>query len=92
MNENVLVKVYEFDNPLIQKVDSLIDISVRDCHIRYFLAFDKIYEYDFQFTNIGKNQMIHLTISDKNMSLYELNKKLTISRGNGLIFNQINIF
>ena len=28
MNENVIVKEYEFDNPLIQKIDSLIDISI----------------------------------------------------------------
>ena len=34
MNKNQLtiVKEYEFDNPLIQKIDSLIDDCIRDCH------------------------------------------------------------
>ena len=34
MNKNQLtiVKEYEFDNPLIHKIDSIIDNSIRDCH------------------------------------------------------------
>ena len=32
MNENVIFKVYEYDKPPIQKIDSLIDKSIRDCH------------------------------------------------------------
>ena len=34
MNENQLtiVKEYEFDNLPIQKLNSLIDNSIRDCH------------------------------------------------------------
>ena len=32
----------------------------------------------------------NLTISEKGMGLYELNKKLTDARENGFIFNQIN--
>ena len=34
VNENQLtiVKEYEFDNPLIQKIDSIIDDCIRDCH------------------------------------------------------------
>ena len=31
-NENVIVKEYEFNNPLIQKIDSIIGNSIRDCH------------------------------------------------------------
>ena len=44
MNENQLtiVKNYEFNNPLIRKIDSLIDISIRDCHHKYFRTFDHI--------------------------------------------------
>ena len=80
MNENVIVKVYEFNNSLIQKIASLIDNSLRDCHNKYFHTFDYICEYDIQLTNIGNNQMINLTISDKSMASYELNKKLTIAR------------
>ena len=34
MNKNQLtiVKEYKFDKPLIQKIESLIDNSIRDCH------------------------------------------------------------
>ena len=45
-NENVIVIEYEFNNPHIQKIDSLIDNSIRDCHNEYFHTFDHIYEYD----------------------------------------------
>ena len=92
MNENQLtiVKEYEFDNPLIQKIDSIIDNSIRDCHNNYFHTFDHICEYDLNFTNITNNETVNFTISDKCMGMYELNKKLTIARGNNFIFNQIN--
>ena len=87
---NVIVKEYKFNNPHIQKIDSLIDNSLRDCHNKYFHTFDHICEYDSNFTNIGNNETVNFTISDKSMGLYELNKKLTIDRGNDFIFIQIN--
>ena len=92
MNENQLtvVKEYEFDNAPIQKIDSLIDDSIRDCHHKYFLTFDHICEYDLNFTNITNNEIVNFTISDKSLNLYELNKKLTIVRERGFNFNQIN--
>ena len=90
MNENVIVKEYEFDNPPIQKIDSIIDNSIRDCHDKYFHTFDHICEYNLNFTNTTNNELVNFTISDKNMGLYDLNKKLTIARGNGFIFNRIN--
>ena len=90
MNKNVIVKEYEFDKPLIQKIDSLIDNSMRNCHNKYFHTFDHMCENDLNFTNIGKNETVNFTISDKSMGLYDLNKKLTVARGNGCIFNQIN--
>ena len=73
MNKNPLtiVKEYEFNEPPIQKIDSLIDNSIRDF-------------------NITNNETVNFTISDKCMGMYELNKKLTIARANGFIFNQIN--
>ena len=40
MNENVIVKVYECFNPLIQKIEFLIDKSLKDCHNIYFHTFD----------------------------------------------------
>ena len=92
VNEIVIVNEYEFDNPVIQKIDSLIDNSIRDCHNKYFHTFDHICEYDLNFTNTSKNESVNFTISDKSMGLYELNKKLAIARGNGYLFNQINNF
>ena len=88
--ENVIVKEYEIDNPLIQKIDSIIDSCIRDCHNKYFLTFDHICEYNLNFTNITNNETVNFLISDKSMGMYELNKKLTLARERGYIFNQIN--
>ena len=46
MNENVNVKTYEIDQPLIHKIDSIVDNCFRDCHNKYFHTFDHICEYD----------------------------------------------
>ena len=89
-NENGIVKVYHFDKPLIQKIGFIIDDCIRDCHNKYFQTFDHICEYDLNFTKTGENETINFTISDKSMDWYEINKKLTIARGNGFLFNQIN--
>ena len=88
--ENVIVKQYECDNPLIQNVDSIIDKCIRDGHNKYFHTFDHICEYNLNFTNTTNNETVNFTISDKSMGMYELNKKLTIARENDFIFNQIN--
>ena len=88
--ENVIVKEYEIDNPLIQKIDSIIDNCIRDCHNKYFHTFDHICEYNLNFTNITNNETVNFLISDKSMGMYELNKKITIARENGFIFNHIN--
>ena len=92
MNENQLtiVKEYEFNDPLIQKIDSLFDNSIRGRHNEYFHTFDHICEYDLNFTNIGNNEIVNFTISDKCMGMYEFNQKLSIARGNGYLFNHIN--
>ena len=90
LNENVIVKEYEFDNPFNQKIDSFIDNSIRDCHNKYFHTFDHICEYNINFINITNNESGNFTISEKSMGMYELNKKLSIARENGFIFNQIN--
>ena len=68
MNENVIVTEYEFDKPLFQKIDSIFNICISDCHNKYFHTFDHICVYDTEFTNIGKNEKVKLTISDKNIS------------------------
>ena len=88
-NQLTIVKEYKFDKPLIQKIDSLIDNSIRDWHDKYFHTFDHICESDLKFTNIVNNESNNFTISDKCMGMYELNKKLTLARGNGFMFNQI---
>ena len=90
--ENVIVKEYEFDKPLIHKIDSIIDNCIRDCHYKYFHTFDYICEYDLNFTNTTNNETVNFTISDKSMGMYELNEKLSLARENGYIFNQINNF
>ena len=92
MNKNQLtiVKEYKFDKPLIQKIDSLIDNSIRDCHHKYFHIFDHVCEYDFNFTNITINETVNFTISDKCIGMYELNKELAITREKGFNFNQTN--
>ena len=91
MNENELyvVKEYKFDNPLITKMDSIIDGFYRDCHNKYFLTFKHDCIYDIKPTNITKNEIFKLTNSGKSMNLYDLNK-LKVARHNGFIFNQID--
>ena len=77
---------------LIQSIDSIFDNSLTDCHKKNFHIFDHICEYDINFTTIINNERVNFTIFDKNMSLYEINKKLKIARENGFMFNQINNF
>ena len=89
-NELKLVKEYKIDNPLIQNINSIISKCYRDCHNKYFHTFDFICEYNLNFTNITNNESVNFTISDKNMGMYELNQKLSISRKRGFKFNQIN--
>ena len=59
---------------------------------KFFHTFDHICEYKLNFTNIANNETVNFTISDKRMVSYELNKKLTVARGNGFEFNQIKNF
>ena len=40
--------------------------------------------------NITNNETVNLTISDKSMGLYEVNKKITVACGNCFKFIQIN--
>ena len=92
MNENEIyvVKEYKFDNPLITKIDSIIDNCYRDCHNNYFHTFKYVCIYDIELTNITNNEKINISLSDESLGLYESNKKLTIARQRGFILNQIN--
>ena len=55
-NEKVFVEKFEFKKPLIQKIDSINDDCIRDCHNKCFHTFDHICENDLSFTNIGNNK------------------------------------
>ena len=92
MNENDLyvVKEYEFDNPLCNNLDSLIDSYFKDCHKNYFHIFEFECIYGIKLTNIPDNEIFILTNSGKSMNLYGSKKKIKNVRRNGFIFNQIN--
>ena len=85
-----VVKKYEIIKHFIHKIDSIIDNCIRDCHNKYFHTFEFKCAYDINVTNIKNNGIVDLTIVDKSMGLFELNKKLPVARQNGFIFNQIN--
>ena len=55
--ENVIVKEYEIDKPLIQKIDSIINNCIRDCHNKYFHTFDHICQ-DILQVSLIMNQLI----------------------------------
>ena len=92
MNENQLtiVKECEFDKPIIQKIDFIIDNCCRHCHKKNFHTFEYKGENDTKLTNITINETINLPIFDKSLGLYDLYKKLTVARQRGFIFNEIN--
>ena len=89
MNENELnvAKDYIFDNSLNTKIDSIIDSCHRDCHKKHFHIFKYRCIRNIIFTDITNNETVNFTISDKNMGLFELNKKLNVARGNRYKFN-----
>ena len=88
--ELTVVKEYEFENPLIQNINSIINKCHRDCHYKYFHTFNYECVYDINFKNITNNEIVNLTIVGKHIGVYELNKKLTLARKNSFKFKQIN--
>ena len=92
MNENELhvVKEYNFDNPPITKIDSIIDGCYRDCHNKYFHIFKYVCIYDVILKNTTNNEIINTSISDESLGLFELNIKLTLARQRGFRFLHIN--
>ena len=82
INENQLNidEEYEILKPLIHKEDSIKDICLRDCHNKNFHTLEYKCVYDIQLKGIGTNEIINLTIADKSMNLYEINKKLKTAR------------
>ena len=84
------MKEYKFDNPIITEIDSIIDKCFRDCHNSYFHNFKYECIYDIKLTSITNNEIINLPIIGKSMGLFEINKKLTVARQSGFLFNRIN--
>ena len=73
-------------------IDCIFDKCYKDCHYKYFHTFEYECVNNLNFTKNTNNEIVTLTISGKNLGLYELNKKLTLARERGCIFNQINNF
>ena len=88
--ELTVVKKDEYDNKLIQNIDSIINKCYRDCYYKYFHTFSYECVYDINFRNITNNEIVNLKIAGINMRMYELNKKLTFARRNSFKFKQIN--
>ena len=85
-----IVKESEIIKLLFHKLDAIIDNCYRDCHNKYYHTFEYECEDDNKPKKIRINENVNLTIVDKSMSLFELNKKITVARQNGLTFNQTN--
>ena len=88
--ELTVVKEYEYENILIQNIDSIINKCYRDRYYKYFHTFSYECVYDIIFKNITNNEIVNLTIVGRGMGMYEINKKLTIARKNSFKFQQIN--
>ena len=73
MNEYHLtvVRENEFNKPLIHKIESISDKSIRDCDNKYFQTFDHICEFEKQLANNSNNEIVNITISGKSMASYE---------------------
>ena len=69
-SQSAIVKEYEFDKPLIQKVDSIIDKCIRGYHNRYLHTFDHICGHDFKLTIIANSESVKITIAEKGIILY----------------------
>ena len=69
-NENI--------EPLNHKKGFIIDKCNRGRHKKIFQIFEYRCIYNIKFKNIGNNELIILSISDKNMELHELKKKRKI--------------
>ena len=85
-----VVKEYEYDNILIQNIDSIINKCYRDCYYKYFHTFSYECVCDINFRNKTNNEIVTLTFSGRNLGMYEINKKLTLAKQRGFKFKQIN--
>ena len=89
-NQLTIVKEYNFDNPLVQNINSIFSECYKDCYHKYFHTFEFICEYNLYFINTNNNEAVNFTISYKNIGMYELNQKLTLAKQRSLKINHIN--
>ena len=89
-NQLTIVKKYERPKPLLHKIDAIFDNCYRDCHNKIYHTFEWDCEYDIKLTKIRSNEIVKLTIVDKSMGLFELNKKLTVAQQNDFRFKELN--
>ena len=87
-----VVKKYEFENPIIQNINSIIAKCYRDCHDNYYHTFKYEGIYNLNFANVIDNEIVNLTISDTSSNTRELKKKIKNSRQNNFKFIRINNF
>ena len=89
-NQSTIAEKYEINKPLVHKIDSINDNCYRNCHNKCYHTIEYICEYDIKLTKTRDNEIANIKISVEGMNLYEINKKVTLSRQRGFIFNQIN--
>ena len=55
MNESIVVKEYDFNEPDIHEIDCLLADIIKDCRNKFFHTFEYRLVYDIKFTNISNN-------------------------------------
>ena len=82
MKENQLFidEKFDFNKPLIHRIDCLIDNCIRDCQNIIFHRLEYKCVYDEKLKNNRNNETFNLTSSDKIMGSYERIEKLKNAR------------
>ena len=94
LNENTVVKEYDFNKPDIHEIDFLLDDIIKDRRNRYFHTFGYRLVYDIKIKIISINEEVSFTTTHKSMDfkteIFGLSKKIKNALQNGVIFVQIN--
>ena len=88
-NQLTIVKEYKFDEPAVNKIDSIIDNCFRDCHNKFYHTFKDDCIYEIKLTKITNNEIMNISVCGKSIHQFELNKILALARQQGYRFNQI---
>ena len=70
----IFLKIKNFDNPIITETSSYLDECFEDCPKNYYHKFKFECISDIKHKKITKTEIIKVTISGKNMDLYEIKK------------------